>query len=325
MASFKCKSNDRFPVSVEKQNWKFILNALGERMGNARGVGNDAVITQVKEYDAVRVEAEFRSTFVSYNDVTEKGRSGFATNNYHTFSDIPYEEIPRNREIMLGGTLATHICNSCLGMGTVNCPTCGGSGHNMLNGNMNQCVKCNGSGRVSCDKCGNTGYYQTYKTLTVTDKVDDYLYCSVEALAAMIKKQKIPTDVLYEGCCLKMNPSAEIKYNDMEKLYAKMEERLGIDVKDDFHQDFVKGYNDVKDRENNILDEITVRAECSPIIEIDYQYRNKEYSLYIAKHAPSVYCYSKFPGRLVQRIRNLFSSEKKSDRKPDSYGSKYQK
>ena len=326
MASFKCKNNERFPASVEKQNWKFILNALGERMGNARGVGNDAVITQVKVYDAVRVEAEFRSTVVSYNDETEKGQSRFATNNYHSFSDIPYEEIVRNRRIMLGGTLATHICNSCFGMGSVNCPACGGSGHNMLNGNMNHCTKCNGSGRVSCENCGGTGHYQTYRTLTLTDKVDDYLYCPVEALEAMIKKQKIPTDVLYEGSCLKMNSLEEIKYNDMEKLYAKIEERLGTSVKDDFHQDFVKEYNDVKETENNILDEITVHAECSPIIEIDYQYRKKEYSLYISKQTPAVYCYSKFPGRLSQRIRNLFSSDRKTDSKQvDSYGSKYQK
>ena len=74
MAIFKCKANDRFPGMVERENWKGILNALGERMGNAHNVGNDAVITQVKEYDAVRVEAEFHSTVISYDDHKENGR-----------------------------------------------------------------------------------------------------------------------------------------------------------------------------------------------------------------------------------------------------------
>ena len=319
---------------VERQNWKGILNALGERMGNAHGVGDDAVITQVKEYDAARIESEFHSTVISYNDHTENGRRLRATNDYHTFSDIPDYEISRNRQIMLGGTLATHICNSCFGSGTITCPTCGGSGHNMLNGQMNRCVKCNGTGRVSCANCGGTGRFQTYKTLTVTDKMDYLSYCPVEALAVMIKKQKIPTDVLYEGCCLKMRSSGGIEHDDLEKLYAKINERLGADVKAAFQEDFEKEYNYLKDKKNNALDDITVHAECSPVIEIQYQYRKKEYSLFISKHAPAVYCYNRFPGRLVQRIREFFSSDKPSD-KPgnkstdrklgDSYGSKYQK
>ena len=327
MASFKCKNNDRFPALVERQNWKGILNALGERTGNARGVGNDAVITQVKEYDAVRIEAEFLSTAVSYNDHTEKGRSRIAANSYHTVSDIPFDEIHRNKQIMLGGTLATHICNSCSGSGTVLCPTCGGSGHVMKDGRMNICPDCgHGSGRVSCEKCGGTGKYQTYKTVALTDKNDFYLYCPVEALAAMIKKQKIPTDVLYEGSCLKMRSSDETEHNDVEALYTRIEERLGADVKAAFHEDFEKAYNDIKEKKNNILNEITVHAECSPILEIQYHYRKKEYSLYISKQSPANYCYSKFPGRLAQRIRELFSPDRKSDKKLDgSYGSKYQK
>ena len=90
----------------------------------------------------------------------------------------------------------------------------------------------------------------------------------------------------------------------------------------------------VKDRPNSTLDDITVHAESSPVIEVQYKYRDKDYSLFISKQSPTVYCYNKFPGRLMQRIRNLFSfdkiperkTDKKIDRKlGDSYGSKYQK
>ena len=38
MSFFKSKSNDRFPAMVERQNWKGILNALGER--GAKGDGS---------------------------------------------------------------------------------------------------------------------------------------------------------------------------------------------------------------------------------------------------------------------------------------------
>ena len=142
MAIFKCKSNDRFPAMVERQNWKGILNALGEQMGNAHGVGNDAVISEIKEYDAVRVEAEFHSSVISYENHKENGRRMTATNDYRTFSDIPNHETLRNIQIILGGTLTTHTCTHCLGMGKVQCPMCGGSGHSMLNGQMNNCSKC---------------------------------------------------------------------------------------------------------------------------------------------------------------------------------------
>jgi len=322
MAIFKCKANDRFPGMVERENWKGILNALGERMGNAHNVGNDAVITQVKEYDAVRVEAEFHSTVISYDDHKENGRRMTATNDYRTFSDIPNHEVLRNVQIILGGTLETHTCIRCSGFGDVTCTSCGGSGHKMVNGHFEHCTSCGGRGKVSCGDCGGTGKYQTFKSVTVSDKTDFYSYCPVDALAVMLRKQNIRTDVLYD----------ETVQGD--KLYSKISERLGAEVKDAFQADFVKMHDSVKDRPYSTLDDITARAECSTIIEIDYQYRDKEYSLYISKQSPAVYCYAKFPGRLMQRIRELFSSDKKSDSKKvkkidrklgDSYGSKYQK
>ena len=303
---------------VERQNWKGILNALGERMGNAHGVGNDAVITQVKEYDAVRVEAEFHSTVISYDNHKENGRRIIAPNDYRTFGDIPNHELLRNVQIILGGTLATHTCTHCMGFGHVSCSVCGGGGSTMRDGRMSICTHCHGSGKVSCSHCGGTGKYQTFKTVTVSDKTDFYLYCPVEALAVMIRKQNIQTDVLYDDTF------------QNEKLYSKITERLGIEIKDAFQADFEKMHDAVKDRPNSTLDDITVRAECSPIIEINYQYRKKEYSLFISKQTKTVYCYSKFPGRLLQRIRELFSFSKENYDKTDkklggSYGSKYQK
>ena len=318
MALFKCKTNDRFPAMVERQNWKGILNALGERMGNAHGVGNDAVITQVREYDAVRVEAEFHSTVISYDNHKENGRRIIAPNDYRTFGDIPNHELLRNVQIILGGTLATHTCTHCMGFGHVSCSVCGGGGSTMRDGRMSICTHCHGSGKVSCSHCGGTGKYQTFKTVTVSDKTDFYLYCPVEALAVMIRKQNIQTDVLYDDTF------------QNEQLYSKITERLGIEIKDAFQADFEKMHDAVKDRPNSTLDDITVRAECSPIIEINYQYRKKEYSLFISKQTKTVYCYSKFPGRLLQRIRELFSFSKENYDKTDkklggSYGSKYQK
>ena len=303
---------------VERQNWKGILNALGERMGNAHGVGNDAVITQVKEYDAVRVEAEFHSTVISYDNHKENGRRIIAPNDYRTFGDIPNHELLRNVQIILGGTLATHTCTHCMGFGHVSCSVCGGGGSTMRDGRMSICTHCHGSGKVSCSHCGGTGKYQTFKTVTVSDKTDFYLYCPVEALAVMIRKQNIQTDVLYDDTF------------QNEQLYSKITERLGIEIKDAFQADFEKMHDAVKDRPNSTLDDITVRAECSPIIEINYQYRKKEYSLFISKQTKTVYCYSKFPGRLLQRIRELFSFSKENYDKTDkklggSYGSKYQK
>lgn len=322
MAIYKCKTNDRFPVMVERENWKGVLNALGERMGNAHGVGNDAVITQVKEYDAVQVEAEFHSTVISYDDHKENGRRMTATNDYRTFSDIPNHEVLRNVQIILGGTLVTHTCLRCAGSGHVTCSTCAGSGHKMVNGHFEHCSRCGGRGKVSCSHCGGTGKYQTFKTVTVSDKTDYYSYCPVDALAVMIRKQNIQTDVLYDDT-----------FQD-DKLYSSIGDRLGLEVKDAFQEDFEKMHDSLKDRTNSFLDDITVHAVCSPIIEIDYQYRNKDYSLFISKQSPAVYCYNRFPGRLMQRIRELFSSERKPDKTNikkidrklgDSYGSKYQK
>ena len=127
----------------------------------------------------------------------------------------------------------------------------------------------------------------------------------------------------------------EIIHNEIETLYSRISERPGPEVKNAFQEEFEQEYNDIKERANSNLDDITVKAQCSPIIEIDYQYRNKEYSLFISNRDKKVYCYARFPGRLLQRIRDLFSFNKKDysqprgskdDRKLDrSYGSKYQK
>ena len=138
----------------------------------------------------------------------------------------------------------------------------------------------------------------------------------------MIRKQNIKTDVLYDDTC------------QDEKLFSIIGERLGAEMKDAFQADFEKMHDAVKDRPNSTLDDITIRAECSPIIEVYYKYRDKDYSLFISKQSPTVYCYNRFPGRLTQRIRNLFSFDKNPESKTvkntdkrlgDSYGSKYQK
>lgn len=205
----------------------------------------------------------------------------------------------------------------------------------MQNGLVKQCVKCHGRGEVSCSECSGTGEYQTFKTMTLSDRTDTCSYCPVQALDVMIRKQDIPTDVLYDGTCLKMNSAKEIRHNEIETLYSKISERLGAEEKNAFQNEFEQKYNDIKERANSNLNDITVCAKCSPMIEIDYKYRNKEYSLFISDKDKKVYCYARFPGRLPQRIRELFSSGKKEysqpqgskgDRKLErSYGSKYQK
>jgi hypothetical protein len=196
----------------------------------------------------------------------------------------------------------------------------------MKDGHIQNCSRCNGRGKVSCSNCGGTGKYQTFKTLTLSDRTDTYSYCPVQALDVMIRKQNIPTDVLYDGTCLKMNPAKTIVQNEMETLYSKVAERLETEVKNAFQNEFEQEYNAIKERADSNLDDITVKAQCSPIIEIDYQYRNKEYTLFISERAKNVYCYTRFPGRFLQGIRDLFSSNKKYDKKLDrSYGSKYQK
>ena len=312
---------------VERQNWKGILNSLGERFGNAHGVGNDAVITQVKEYDALRVEAEFHTSVISYENHKENGKRLTANNDYQTFNDIPNHEALRNVQIILGGTLATHTCIHCGGSGREQCPMCHGHGHSMQNNQFNHCSRCNGSGHITCSHCGGTGKYQTFKTVTVSDKTDFYSFCPTDALSVMIRKQNIPTDVLHAG----------IVQND--KLYSTIGGRLGTEVRDAFREDFDKMYESVKDRSDSRLEDVTARAECSPLIEIQYKYRDKDYTLFISKQSPTVYCYNKFPGRFLQRIREFFSSGKdnyskdkdrdsygKTDRKLNkSYGSKYQK
>ena len=48
----KCDKNEAFPELVEKKYWKEVLNLLGERRGNANNVGDDSVVTEVKEHNA---------------------------------------------------------------------------------------------------------------------------------------------------------------------------------------------------------------------------------------------------------------------------------
>ena len=49
----KCNKNEAFPELVEKKYWKEVLNLLGERRGNANNVGDDSVVTEVKEHNAL--------------------------------------------------------------------------------------------------------------------------------------------------------------------------------------------------------------------------------------------------------------------------------
>ena len=98
----------------------------------------------------------------------------------------------------------------------------------MRDGRMSICTHCHGSGKVSCSHCGGTGKYQTFKTVTVSDKTDFYSYCPVDALAVMIRKQNIKTDVLYDDTF------------QNEKLYSIITERLGTEIKDAFQADFEK-------------------------------------------------------------------------------------
>ena len=83
-------------------------------------------------------------------------------------------------------------------------------------------------------------------------------------------------------------------------------------------------FNEFLEKKNSLVYEKSAYLRTADIIEVLYEYRNKEYSLYIAKDAPSVYCYDSFPGRGAQWFRELFSSIKnigkhKNEKSEDGY------
>src|SRR5574344_2300794 len=135
----KCCQNDVLPELVEKKYWKEILNILGERRGNAYGVGDDATISVVSEYNASLMAIDLKGITYKYKDEKVKGQYKNATNDVSSLSEISVDSIPRDKEIMLGGTLATHKCEHCHGKGEIRCPSCSGTG---------VCKQCNGKGYV---------------------------------------------------------------------------------------------------------------------------------------------------------------------------------
>lgn len=324
----KCGQNDVLPELVEKKYWKEILNILGERRGNAYGVGDDATISVVSEYNAILMAIDLKGINYKYKDEKVKGQYKNATNDVSSLSEISVDSIPRDKEIMLGGTLATHKCDHCHGKGEIRCPSCSGTGvckqcngkgYVIQQGNKFGCGSCHGSGWcrecggskwVSCKSCNGTGYYQTYRTFRASDKEDTFYYCPVEAIATMISEKGIPTEVLYDKVMWKKHTIDELAYDYSETLQLKIWDKIDKEVADAFMEVLEDQSKAFEKKKDVVLYEKFVHAEYSPLIEVDYLYHNKEYSLFISQSNPAVYCYDSFPGRGSQWIRELFGSIK---------------
>ncbi len=335
MSSFKSKRDDRFPKYWENEDWRAILNALGDRMGNALNVGDDATLIKIDYIPGIYIKTEFKCVNYTYEDHRLNGSSKEAVNTHlKTIGDAAFDKIPRYKDFMLGATLNTHTCEKCHGRGEVRCSSCNGTGYckhcnhgylssgakcpYCLTNHPGWCSSCKGSGRVPCYSCGTTGEYQTYKTLYVKDVTIPYEYCSYESMLVMIQKQKLPTLVIYDGCCLKMHTTREIEYNDVDKVSERIAEYVGQETASEYINDIDGQIGTINGTKDNALNELTIRAEVATLIVIMYKYRKKEYSLILSKDSPAIYCYSDFPGRFSQRLRGLFGSNKGDIERDDS-------
>lgn len=335
----KCDKNDALPELVEKRYWKEVLNLLGEKRGNAHSVGDDSLIQEVETRNAFVAEFVLSGMTFKISEDRVKGQYKSAPNYYSSIKEIPYDEIPMGKTIMLGGTLATLKCEKCHGKGEVKCPSCDGTGWcKSCNGkgyfwsdNQNcKCSQCNGSGwcskcggykKVGCTSCNGTGYYQTYKEFKASKKEETFTYYIPDAIIPMIQKMGIETTKVYNGIFLKRYRYDEEEFDDVQTLLDSLRNNVSTEIKDDFLLKIREQSDEFVKKKNTVISAKAVHAFCAKILEICYIYRGKEYSLYIAKDNPSVYCYDSFPGRGSQWLRELFKSftnkEKKETGEPE--------
>ena len=335
MGSLKCKRDDRFSSYWKTEDWRAVLNALGDRMGNARNVGDDAELIKIEYSPGVYIKTDINCVRYKYKNHRINGNSKEPTNTQlKTIEGAAYDKIPRYKDIMLGGTLSTHTCEKCHGRGEVRCSSCNGTGYckhcnhgylssgakcpYCLTNHPGWCSSCKGSGRVPCYSCGTTGEYQTYKTMYVSDTTIPFVYYSYEALNVMINKQKLQTLVVYDGRCLKMHSLNILEYNDVDKVSERIADYVGQDTASDFIKELDNVLGDINDTKGTAINDITIRADVATLVIITYRYHKKEYILVLSKDTPAIYCYSNFPGRFIQRLRGLFGSNKGDIERDDS-------
>lgn len=337
----KCDKNEAFPELVEKKYWKEVLNLLGERRGNANNVGDDSVITEVKEHNALYAIFGYKGITYKLKEDRVKGQYKSASNDYSSIREIPFDRIPRDKTVMLGGTLATHRCDACHGKGEVRCPACNGTGwckHCNGQGYVIQqgsrltcscggsgwCKECGGSKWVPCKSCNGTGYYQTYREFKASEKEEYFTYSPIDAIIPMIDDMGIESKELFNGTYFKMLNADEMEFSEIETLHSAIWDNFGMEETDYFFELTEGKCKEFLDKKNSLVYEKSAYLRTADIIEVLYEYRNKEYSLYIAKDAPFVYCYDSFPGRGAQWFRELFSSIKnigkhKNEESEDGY------
>ena len=324
----KCDKNEAFPELVEKKYWKEVLNLLGGRRGNANNVGNDSVVTDVIEHNALYAIFGYKGITYKTKDERVKGQYKSASNDYTSIREIPFDAIPRDKTIMLGGTLATHKCEQCHGKGEVRCPACNGTGwckrcngkgYLIVNGSSRVtcscggsgwCKECGGSKWVGCKSCNGTGYYQTYTEFKASEKEEYFTYSPIDAIIPMIDDMGIEANELFNGTYFKMLNADELEFSEIDKIHGAIWDNYGMEETDHFFEITEGKCSDFLKNKNSLIYEKSAWLRTAHILEVIYEYRNKEYSLYIAKDSPSVYCYGSFPGRSAQWFREIFSSIK---------------
>lgn len=71
---------------------------------------------------------------------------------------------------------AARICRSCLGIGKITCPKCGGFGHIEVNDSNVPCEVCGQTGRVACPPCHSVDRGTASKSTSWTESASDRFY-----------------------------------------------------------------------------------------------------------------------------------------------------
>ena len=266
----KCNKNEAFPELVEKKYWKEVLNLLGERRGNANNVGDDSVVTEVKEHNALYAIFGYKGITYKLKEDRVKDQYKSASNDYSSIREIPFDRIPRDKTVMLGGTLATHRCDACHGKGEVRCPACNGTGWckhcngkgyviiqgsrcNCSCGGSGWCKECGGSKWVPCKSCNGTGYYQTCKEFKALEKEEYFTYSPIDAIIPMIDDMGIESKELFNGTYLKMLNADEVEFSEIETLHSTIWDNFGMEETEHFFELTEGKFNEFLDKKNSLV------------------------------------------------------------------------